>query len=130
MIWAWPSNSAGCSRARPTWCGCCGPGVALGSRRLPEPLLLDLRHREDVETAVELRLGQLLGNQPAVDHRLADRLALFERLLRDGGGLLVADRGIQWRHDRGRRLRERLEVIGVGDQARDALVGEQSGDVG
>ena len=43
-----------------------------------------MRHGEDVERLVELLLGDpALGDVPALDDDLADRLALGERLFRD-----------------------------------------------
>src|SRR5688572_23241998 len=82
---------------------------------------LDLRHRQHVEAAVQLLLGQLVTDQAAVDDRLPDGLALLEGLLGNLGGLLVADRRVQRRHDGRRGLGQLAQVLLVGDQAIDAL---------
>src|SRR5438445_6504539 len=63
------------------------------------------RHGQHVEYLVELVLGDGTGlDVAALDNHLADGLAFGQRLLRDLGGLVVADIVVQRRHDRRRGL--------------------------
>src|SRR5687768_17013937 len=61
-------------------------------------------HPQDVQSRVQLLLGQLRRHVAALQHDLADGLSLLQRLLGDRRRLLVAQVAVQRRDDRRRRL--------------------------
>ncbi len=80
--------------------------VPASSRERPQPRLTALAsgacHPHDVERLVQLGLGEApCPDVTALHDDLADRLALRERLLRDAGGLLVAEVPVERRDDGG-----------------------------
>src|ERR1700682_3023194 len=85
----------------------------------------DPGHRQHVEPPIELLQRQFVADQAPVDDRLADGLLLLERLLGHRGGLLIADRRIQWGDDGRRGLGQLAQARLVGDKAVDAALGEQ-----
>src|SRR5207253_3068931 len=101
------STTSGISPGRRTSGGATRSDVRTASRggsgRPGPPRLSGPRHRQDVERRVELLLREVAPlDVPALDHDLADRLALLQRLLRDLRRVLVADVLVQRRDDRRR----------------------------
>ncbi|BAC17880.1 hypothetical protein [Corynebacterium efficiens YS-314] len=94
-------------------------------------LAVGVGHRENVQTLVQLLLGQLLTVDKAhVDDGLADGLALCQRSLGDLRGGFVADCGVQ-RSDNGRGgLGQLLHVLLVGNNAVNQAGGEHARGVG
>src|SRR5689334_20432152 len=73
----------------------------------PDHVRLRLRHPPGVERLIQRRLVRQLTLQ----RNLPDRLARFEALLRDVGGLVVADEGGEARAHRQALLDERLAPL-------------------
>ena len=74
-------------------------------RTPPSAPLVRPRHRQHVQRGVELLQRQRAGvHVPALQHDLADGLALLQRLLGDRCRLLVTEVAVEWRDDRRRRL--------------------------
>src|SRR5690606_26622683 len=90
-------------------------------------LLRRPRHAQHVESLVELCLGDLAPLDVAeLDHGLADRDALLDRVLGDLGRGLVADHAVERRDDRGGGLRVGAGLLDVRLDARDRAVREHA----
>ena len=131
---AWATSRAGtATRAVRGRTSSTATGTDREGAAVPPAVLLarGARHGQDVERRVELLLGDpSVVDEPHLQDDLADRLAFGQRLLGDGGRVLVAQVAVQRRDDRRRRLRILAAPLHIGIDAVHAAVGEQARRVG